>query len=113
MPNMTYAERIAKKRRKVNALNNNTTDELAQYLSGAILSMDVDPLDWWKLNSSRFPYMSQWPKTISRFRLFRYLLSKYFQKQLEPQLGSAYMTLFLNGSAHKWLALVRRSHEPS
>ncbi|CAG8767271.1 174_t:CDS:1, partial [Dentiscutata heterogama] len=36
--------------------------ELTQYLNEAILSIDVDSLNWWKLNHTRFSYLSQMAK---------------------------------------------------
>ncbi|CAG8559869.1 19654_t:CDS:2, partial [Gigaspora rosea] len=41
-------------------LNNpSASHELTQYLSEAVLPMNVDPLSWWELNCTRFPYLSQ------------------------------------------------------
>ncbi|CAG8802004.1 36919_t:CDS:2, partial [Racocetra persica] len=59
--NLTYTEQIAQKKRKTNILTNRT-DEFSQYLSEAILPMDVDPLNWWKLNYARFPNLSRMAK---------------------------------------------------
>ncbi|CAG8801977.1 23626_t:CDS:2 [Gigaspora rosea] len=41
---------------------NDSTNEFNQYLNEAILSMNIDPLDWWKLNCTRFPNLSQMAK---------------------------------------------------
>ncbi|CAG8853617.1 2478_t:CDS:2, partial [Gigaspora margarita] len=59
--NLTYTEKIAQKKRKTN-MNSNRMDEFNQYLSEAITSMDIDPLDWWKLNCTRFPNLSKMAK---------------------------------------------------
>ncbi|XP_011625335.1 uncharacterized protein LOC18439527 isoform X1 [Amborella trichopoda] len=55
--NVSFAEEIARKRRRVSM--NNATDELTQYLSEppAPLS-NTDVLDWWRGNSARFPKLS-------------------------------------------------------
>lgn len=58
--NLSYTEQIAQKRR-TNTLTNRT-DEFTQYLNEAVLPMSIDPLNWWKLNSTHFPHLSQMPK---------------------------------------------------
>ncbi|CAG8843292.1 23545_t:CDS:2, partial [Gigaspora margarita] len=59
--NLTYTEQIAQKRQKASTLTNKP-DELTQYLNEAVLSIDVDPLNWWKLNHTYFLYLSQMAK---------------------------------------------------
>ncbi|CAG8778715.1 15599_t:CDS:1, partial [Cetraspora pellucida] len=56
--NLTYTEQIAQKKRKTNELSNRT-DEFSQYLFEAVLPMNIDPLNWWKLNHTRFPNLYQ------------------------------------------------------
>ncbi|CAG8817579.1 356_t:CDS:2, partial [Racocetra persica] len=38
------------------------TDELTKYLNEATLPININPLEWWKLNSFHFPVMSQMVK---------------------------------------------------
>lgn len=52
----SFAEEIARKKRR--ASMNSTTDELTQYLSEPPVPMPTDVLDWWKVNSSRYPRLS-------------------------------------------------------
>ncbi|CAG8836325.1 35409_t:CDS:2, partial [Gigaspora margarita] len=54
-----FNNQIAQKR--TNTLTNRT-DEFTQYLNEAVLPMSIDPLNWWKLNSTHFPHLSQMPK---------------------------------------------------
>ncbi|XP_057787908.1 zinc finger BED domain-containing protein RICESLEEPER 2 isoform X2 [Salvia miltiorrhiza] len=51
--NASFAEEIARKKRR--ATMSSTTDELTQYLSEAPVPMQTDVLDWWRVNSSRYP----------------------------------------------------------
>ncbi|CAN6465595.1 unnamed protein product [Victoria cruziana] len=53
---VSFAEEIARKRRRVSM--NNATDELTQYLSEPPAPMPTDILDWWKVNSTRYPRLS-------------------------------------------------------
>ncbi|CAG8490287.1 1360_t:CDS:2, partial [Gigaspora rosea] len=41
---------------------NDSTDEFNQYLNEPVLSMNIDPLDWWKLNCTCFSNLSQMAK---------------------------------------------------
>ncbi|CAG8660876.1 16596_t:CDS:1, partial [Gigaspora rosea] len=52
---------IAQKKRKPNNFTTKT-DELTQYLSEAVLPMNINPLNWWKLSCSHFPYLSRMAK---------------------------------------------------
>ncbi|XP_042066164.1 zinc finger BED domain-containing protein RICESLEEPER 2-like isoform X1 [Salvia splendens] len=54
--NASFAEEIARKKRR--ATMSSTTDELTQYLSEPPVPMQTDALDWWKVNSSRYPRLS-------------------------------------------------------
>ncbi|XP_047982311.1 zinc finger BED domain-containing protein RICESLEEPER 2 isoform X2 [Salvia hispanica] len=54
--NASFAEEIARKKRR--ATMSSTTDELTQYLSEPPVPMQTDVLDWWKVNSSRYPRLS-------------------------------------------------------
>lgn len=54
--NSSFAEEIARKKRR--ATMNSTTDELTQYLSEPPVPMQTDVLDWWRVNSSRYPRLS-------------------------------------------------------
>lgn len=54
--NASFAEEIARKKRR--ATMNSSTDELTQYLSDPPVPMPTDVLDWWKVNSSRYPRLS-------------------------------------------------------
>ncbi|CAG8691394.1 21602_t:CDS:1, partial [Gigaspora rosea] len=56
--NLTYTEQIAPNKRKSNN-STNKIDELNQYLSEAVLPINVDSLNWWKLNCTCFPYLFQ------------------------------------------------------
>lgn len=53
---VSFAEEIARKRRR--ACMNTTADELSQFLSESPLPIATDVLDWWKLNSTRYPRLS-------------------------------------------------------
>ncbi|CAN0891510.1 Putative AC transposase [Linum grandiflorum] len=55
--NMSFAEEIARKRRRAN-LGNATVDELSQYLSEPPAGIPTDVLEWWKANGSRYPRLS-------------------------------------------------------
>ncbi|KAK6154023.1 hypothetical protein DH2020_013662 [Rehmannia glutinosa] len=52
----SFAEEIARKKRR--ATMNSATDELTQYLSEPPAPMPTDVMDWWKVNSSRYPRLS-------------------------------------------------------
>ncbi|KAL7152977.1 hypothetical protein ABFS83_04G135000 [Erythranthe nasuta] len=52
----SFAEEIARKKRRASI--SSATDELTQYLSEAPVPMPTDVLDWWKVNSSRYPRLS-------------------------------------------------------
>ncbi|CAG8524031.1 15816_t:CDS:1, partial [Cetraspora pellucida] len=58
---MTYVEKVVQKRCRLNVLNS-PTDELTKYLNEATLPMNINSLEWWKLNSFRFPVMSRMAK---------------------------------------------------
>ncbi|CAG8624841.1 14878_t:CDS:2, partial [Gigaspora rosea] len=58
---LLYTEKIAQKKQKSSTLTNKK-DEFTQYLSEAVLPMEVDPLNWWKLNYTRFPKLSKMVK---------------------------------------------------
>ncbi|XP_021905546.1 uncharacterized protein LOC110820403 isoform X2 [Carica papaya] len=53
---VSFAEEIARKKRR--ASMNNATDELTQYLSEPSPPIPTDVLEWWKLNSTRYPRLS-------------------------------------------------------
>ncbi|CAG8812013.1 3768_t:CDS:1, partial [Gigaspora rosea] len=70
---------IAQKRRKASTLTNKP-DELTQYLNEAGLSMDIDPLNWWELNRTRFPYLSQMAKNYLAIQLTSVPSEQVFSK---------------------------------
>ncbi|KAI4302578.1 hypothetical protein MLD38_038304 [Melastoma candidum] len=51
---VSFVEEIARKKRRVN-LSNNLADELTQYLTESPAPISTDVLEWWKLNSIRYP----------------------------------------------------------
>ncbi|KAG6599186.1 hypothetical protein SDJN03_08964, partial [Cucurbita argyrosperma subsp. sororia] len=51
-----FAEEIARKKRR--ASTSNTSDELTQYLSEPPAPIATDVLEWWKVNSTRYPRLS-------------------------------------------------------
>lgn len=53
---VSFAEEIARKKRR--ASMNSATDELTQYLSESPAPISTDVLEWWKVNSSRYPRLS-------------------------------------------------------
>lgn len=53
---VSFAEEIARKKRR--ASMSSATDELTQYLSEPPAPMPTDVLEWWKVNSSRYPRLS-------------------------------------------------------
>lgn len=53
---VSFAEEIARKRRR--ASMNSAADELSQFLSEPTLPIATDVLDWWRLNSMRYPRLS-------------------------------------------------------
>lgn len=55
--NVSFAEEIARKKRR-GSMNPASTDELSQYLSEPPAPMPTDVLEWWKVNSSRYPRLS-------------------------------------------------------
>ncbi|AEE29729.1 putative transcription factor/ chromatin remodeling BED-type(Zn) family [Arabidopsis thaliana] len=55
--NISFAEEIARRKRR-GSMSNNVVDELTQYLSESIVPMQTDVLDWWKVNSGRYPRLS-------------------------------------------------------
>ncbi|KVH88644.1 protein of unknown function DUF4413 [Cynara cardunculus var. scolymus] len=54
--NVSFAEEIARKRRR--ASMGTATDELTQYLSEPPAPIPTDVLEWWKVNSTRYPRLS-------------------------------------------------------
>ncbi|KAJ0571470.1 putative transcription factor/ chromatin remodeling BED-type(Zn) family [Helianthus annuus] len=54
--NVSFAEEIARKRRR--ATMGTATDELTQYLSEPTAPIPTDVLEWWKVNSTRYPRLS-------------------------------------------------------
>ncbi|XP_012573533.1 zinc finger BED domain-containing protein DAYSLEEPER isoform X1 [Cicer arietinum] len=54
--NVSFAEEIARKKRRTNMTS--ATDELTQYLSEAPAPIATDVLEWWKINSARYPRLS-------------------------------------------------------
>lgn len=54
--NVSFAEEIARKKRRANT--NSSTDELTQYLSEPPAPIATDVLEWWKVNSMRYPRLS-------------------------------------------------------
>ncbi|GER32394.1 BED zinc finger [Striga asiatica] len=52
----SFAEEIARKKRRAGM--SSATDELTQYLSEPPVSMPTDVVEWWKVNSSRYPRLS-------------------------------------------------------
>ncbi|XP_050236337.1 putative AC transposase [Mercurialis annua] len=54
--NVSFAEEIARKKRR--ASMSNATDELTQYLSEPPAPIPTDVLEWWKVNSTRYPRLS-------------------------------------------------------
>ncbi|XP_038680112.1 zinc finger BED domain-containing protein DAYSLEEPER-like [Tripterygium wilfordii] len=53
---VSFAEEIARKKRRPSM--NNATDELTQYLSEPLAPIPTDVLEWWKINSTRYPRLS-------------------------------------------------------
>lgn len=53
---VSFAEEIARKKRR--ASMSSATDELTQYLSEAPAAIPTDVLEWWKVNSTRYPRLS-------------------------------------------------------
>ncbi|XP_024030757.1 uncharacterized protein LOC21405104 isoform X2 [Morus notabilis] len=53
---VSFAEEIARKKRR--ASMSSATDELTQYLSESPAPIPTDVLDWWKVNSTRYPRLS-------------------------------------------------------
>ncbi|XP_054806875.1 putative AC transposase isoform X2 [Prosopis cineraria] len=53
---VSFAEEIARKKRR--ASMSSGTDELSQYLSEAPAPIPTDVLEWWKVNSTRYPRLS-------------------------------------------------------
>lgn len=53
---VSFAEEIARKKRR--ASMSNATDELTQYLSETPAPIPTDVLEWWKVNSTRYPRLS-------------------------------------------------------
>ncbi|KAL4398500.1 hypothetical protein AHAS_Ahas01G0298100 [Arachis hypogaea] len=53
---VSFAEEIARKKRR--ASMNSATDELTQYLAEAPAPIPTDVLEWWKVNSTRYPRLS-------------------------------------------------------
>lgn len=53
---VSFAEEIARKKRRTSM--NSATDELTQYLSEAPAPIPTDVLEWWKVNSTRYPRLS-------------------------------------------------------
>uniref|UniRef100_A0A5B6ZQB3 Putative zinc finger BED domain-containing protein DAYSLEEPER n=1 Tax=Davidia involucrata TaxID=16924 RepID=A0A5B6ZQB3_DAVIN len=53
---VSFAEEIARKKRR--ATMSSATDELTQYLSEPPAPIPTDVLDWWKVNSTRYPRLS-------------------------------------------------------
>ncbi|KAL3829207.1 hypothetical protein ACJIZ3_018009 [Penstemon smallii] len=53
---VSFAEEIARKKRR--ASMNSVTDELTQYLSEPPAPLPTDVMEWWKVNSSRYPRLS-------------------------------------------------------
>ncbi|KAI9088455.1 hypothetical protein K1719_029904 [Acacia pycnantha] len=53
---VSFAEEIARKKRR--ASMSSGTDELSQYLLEAPAPIPTDVLEWWKVNSTRYPRLS-------------------------------------------------------
>ncbi|KAA8542307.1 hypothetical protein F0562_023557 [Nyssa sinensis] len=53
---VSFAEEIARKKRRVST--SSVTDELTQYLSEPPAPITTDVLEWWKVNSTRYPRLS-------------------------------------------------------
>ncbi|KAK8521359.1 hypothetical protein V6N12_005267 [Hibiscus sabdariffa] len=53
---VSFAEEIARKKRRVSM--SSATDELTQYLSESPAPTQTDVLEWWKVNSTRYPRLS-------------------------------------------------------
>ncbi|KAI4335822.1 hypothetical protein L6164_014431 [Bauhinia variegata] len=53
---VSFAEEIARKKRR--ATMSSASDELTQYLSEAPAPIPTDVLEWWKVNSTRYPRLS-------------------------------------------------------
>ncbi|CAG8734790.1 17243_t:CDS:2 [Gigaspora margarita] len=58
LSNLIYTEQIAQKKRK-STNSTNKIDKLTQYLSEAVLPININSLNWWKLNCTRFSCLSQ------------------------------------------------------
>nr|GEV92624.1 zinc finger BED domain-containing protein DAYSLEEPER isoform X1 [Tanacetum cinerariifolium] len=54
--NVSFAEEIARKRRRASVAS--PTDELTLYLSEPPAPISIDVLEWWKMNSTRYPRLS-------------------------------------------------------
>lgn len=55
---VSFAEEIARKKRRAMMSREITTDELTQYLSDPPAPIPTDVLEWWKVNSTRYPRLS-------------------------------------------------------
>ena len=53
----SFAEEIARKRRRA-SMGNAAADEVSQYLSEPPAAIPTDVLEWWRVNSARFPRLS-------------------------------------------------------
>lgn len=45
--------------RPAGSANSNATVEVEQYLDDKVLSPDMNPLDWWRSNQARYPYLAK------------------------------------------------------
>lgn len=53
---VSFAEEIARKKRRVSM--SNATDELSQYLSEPPAPIPTDVMEWWRINTTRYPRLS-------------------------------------------------------
>lgn len=73
---VSFAEEIARKKRRTSL--SNATDELTHYLSEPPAPIPTDVLEWWKVNSTRYPrlclmardFLSVQPTSVSPEELF-------------------------------------------
>ncbi|CAG8738582.1 29448_t:CDS:2, partial [Racocetra persica] len=76
---MTYVKKVAQKRYQLNVLNS-PMDELTKYLNEATLPININPLEWWKLNSFHFLVMSRMAKDFLAIQVISVPSEQIFSK---------------------------------